>query len=318
MIMDKGRNMVSLQDSPIAMSTPGSHLLECGARHRFSSVRSAEALRAQPKRRTAPHSIVGWMILFLTGFGSWAQSPEERPVVVTLRADAVSLNPGEGTTVRAFAQVSPGFQARADRIFTWNLDLLILAPEVIALEAGSLVRPRSDRDPILGSAGTMDGSNLLSVRDSFLNLEGAGVASSIELFSVRVKAVEPGAGLMRLRAGTIGTDSSPDFLVLPLGDEEPWSGADYTAATVSIGVGGGGTVEAPRLRVERAANGVIRVTVEGTAGTSVALEEAERIGGGVSWRRVGASAAGSATLTFETPVGAAPRFYRGVGLTAVP
>ena len=258
------------------------------------------------------------MVLLLAGMSDRGMAQEGPPVAVTLRADATSLNPGESTTVRALAQVSLGFRALADRIFTWNLDLLVLSPEVIVLEAGSLIRPRSDLDPILGSVGTVDGPNLLGVRDSFLNLEGAGIATTIELFSVRVKAVESGAGLMRLRVGTLGADSSPDFLVLPLGEEEPWSGADYTAATVTIGVGGGGTPEAPKLRMDRTANGMIRVVVEGAVGSSVALEESDRIGVGVSWRRVGESPAGSATFTFETPVGAAPRFYRGVGLTAVP
>jgi len=51
-----GKNVFQILDAGLDHE-PG--CLECGAPHRFSSARSAGALRAQPKRRRAPHSIWG-------------------------------------------------------------------------------------------------------------------------------------------------------------------------------------------------------------------------------------------------------------------
>lgn len=269
-------------------------------------------------RASGPGAVAGLLALAsaLATLGAIASEPELPlpAVVVTLRADSASVNPGEETVLRAFGQVSETFRARADRIFTWNLDLLALAPEVMVLDPGSLVRPRSDRDPILGSVGTTDGPNLLGIRDSFLGLESAGVATAVELFSVRVKALGNGTAHFRVRPGTLGSDESPDFLVLPLGDDEPWSGGSYTAAVATFVVGDVAPTDPPALRIERLAGGAIRVVVEGPAGGSVALESADGIGAGVAWRRVGESSAGSSTYVWEGPPSGAPRFFRGIRL----
>jgi len=258
------------------------------------------------------------MICLALTFACATAHAAESPVTVTLRSDSVTLKPGESTVLHAFAQVSPSFRDRADRIFTWNLDLLVLAPEVATLEANSIVRPRSDLDPVLGSTGTADGPSLLGIRDGFLNLDGAGVSTPVELFSVRLKALTAGSFLVRLRPGTIGADESPDFLVLPSVDDLPWSGADYTAGTVTIEVIEVGGASPPVLKVERAANGGLRVTVEGIPGRSVALEETENLGNDRNWRRVGQSPAGSAALVFETVPGGPSRYFRGVTLTGDP
>lgn len=265
-------------------------------------------------RASGPVAVAALLALALAALGSDASEPEPPAVVVTLRADSASVNPGEETVLRAFGQVSETFRARADRIFTWNLDLLALAPEVMVLDPASLVRPRSDRDPILGSVGTTDGPNLLGIRDSFLGFESAGVATAVELFSVRVKALGNGTAHFRVRPGTLGADESPDFLVLPLGDEEPWSGGSYTAAVATFVVGDVAPTDPPALRIQRLAGGAIRVVVEGPAGASVALEEADRIGDTLAWRRVGESPAGTSTYVWEGPPSGAPRFFRGVRL----
>ena len=265
-------------------------------------------------RASGPGAVAGLLALAsaLATLGAIASEPEPPAVVVTLRADSSSVNPGEETVLRVFGQVSETHRARADRIFTWNLDFLALAPEVMVLDPGSLVRPRSDHDPILGSVGTTDGPNLLGIRDSFLGFESAGVATAVELFSVRVKALGNGTAHFRVRPGTLGSDESPDFLVLPLGDEDPWSGGSYTAAVATFVVGDIAPTAPPALRIERLAGGTIRVVVEGPAGASVALEEAERIGGEVAWRRVGESGPGNATYVWEGAPSGRPRFFRGV------
>lgn len=246
-----------------------------------------------------------------------AVAPAERPVTVTLRADAATLAPGATTVVRAFAQVSPGYRARADRIFTWYLDLLVSTPEQLELDVASLTRPRSDADPVLGSPGIADGASLMGIRDSFLNLEGAGVAAPVELFSIRVLARAPGPGVLRLRPGTLGADDSPDFLVLPSSEEDPWSGGEYAAATTQIVVSdetsGGGTP--PRLSLELDSKGTIRVTVQGEPGEVVALEETENLGDRAVWRRVGQSEGRTPEFVHETSALGPVRFYRGLRLS---
>lgn len=258
--------------------------------------------------------ILAWLAVAAVVRGAEVPPPA---VTVTLRADAASIGSGTSTVVHAFARVSPTFEARADRVFTWNLDLLVLTPEVLELEPGSLVRPVSDHDPVLGSSGVVDGPNLLAVRDSFLDLDHAGVGAAVELFAVRVRALAPGAGQLRLRHGTLGTEGSPDFLVLPAGDDDPWSGGDYTAAFLDILVpdpGSPGGAE-PRLAVERdPTKGVVRVTVQGQPGDVVALEESPALGDSAAWRRVGQSSAGTASFVHETTPDTPGRFFRGVRL----
>ncbi len=267
-------------------------------------------------------ALAGWVAalahtLPVTGASASASSPAKPPVTVTLRPDASTLAPGASTVVRAFAQVSPDYRDRADRIFTWYLDLLLSTPDQLELDVASLTRPRSDADPVLGSPGIADGASLMGIRDSFLNLEGAGVAAPVELFSIRVRAVAPGPGLLRLRPGTFGADDSPDFLVLPGGDEDPWSGGNYAAATTKIvvtGEGGGGG-NPPRLSMALDPKGTLGVTVLGEPGDVVALEETEALGERAVWRRVGQSEGRTPEFVHETTALGAVRLYRGLRLS---
>lgn len=258
-----------------------------------------------------------WLLAANSLVAQQAPTPIPPPVTVVLRLDATRIEPGQTTVARALAQVAPDFRVRADRIFSWNLDLLVLEPEVAVMQAATLIRPRSDQDPVLGSKGLADGSILRGVRDSFLNLDRAGVDGLVELFSVTLQAVAPGTCVVRLRAGTLGTESSPDFLVLPLGDEDPFAGGDYTGATATLTVGSENGVP-PRVRIGPGANGGIRVEVDVEPGTLMALEEADGLEAGVIWRRVGESVAGNAVLAYETAISAGRRFYRAVRLTGGP
>lgn len=250
----------------------------------------------------------------VSGTAAMAQATSgEPPVLVTLQGDVARLAPGGTSVVRAFARIAPAFRTVADRIFSWNVDLLVLNREVAVVEPATLVRPRSDQDPILGSTGIVDGVQIRGIRDSFLELEGAGVGEAVELFSVTLRAIAPGVCTLRLRAGTLGVEAGPDFLVLPLGDEDAWSGADYSGATWTIEVAGG-TVTPPRLRVAPGVNGSLKIEVEGDAGSTVGLEESDDIGIGAAWRRAAQGLAGAAVLTLDVTPSAPRRFYRGVRL----
>lgn len=248
-------------------------------------------------------------------FGVLAQDTgNPLPVVASLRADSRQLAPGASTVLRAFARIAPEFRTMAEQIFSWNVDLLVLEPEVAVAEVASLVRPRSDLDPTLGSGGIADGAQIRGIRDSFLKLAGAGLDEEVELFSVTLRAVGSGTCVVRLRAGTFGVEEGPDFLVVPRGDEEPWSGGDYSGAVVTLNVRGGGAATPPRLRWVTGANGNLRIEVEADAGNAVGLEESDEVGAGAMWRLVAQSSAGTSVLSWEITPRAPHRFYRAIRL----
>lgn len=234
------------------------------------------------------------------------------PVQATLRVDRASLGAGETTVIRAFAQVDASLRSTADRIFSWNLDLLSLDPEVAVPDPGSLVRPVSDKDPVLGSVGVADGPHLRGIRDSFLELPGAGVAQAVELFSVAIRALAPGKATFRLRAPVGSGGLDPDFLVLPFDDRDAWSGAGYAGAVVTLTVNATGAGTPPTLRIGPGADGAIRIEGSTGAGGRVALEESDGLETPAVWRRVAEAAAGSTVVGYETKPTAPRRFYRAV------
>lgn len=255
--------------------------------------------------------------LFLAGAawrGASAQEPSPTllPVQATLRVDRANLGIGETTVIRAFAQVDASLRSTADRIFSWNVDLLSLDPEVAVPDPGSLVRPVSDKDPVLGSTGLVDGPHLRGIRDSFLELPGAGLAQAVELFSVAVRALTPGKATFRLRAAVAGGGLDPDFLVLPIDDRDAWSGAGYEGAVVTVTVNGTGAGTPPTLRIGPGAVGAVRIEAATVAGSRVALEESDGLEAGAVWKRVAESADGTAVVSYETKSTAPRRFYRAV------
>lgn len=241
-------------------------------------------------------------------------SPALVPVQATLRLDRASLGAGETTVIRAFAQVDASLRSTADRIFSWNIDLLSLDPEVAVPDPGSLVRPVSDKDPVLGSVGVTDGPHLRGIRDSFLELPGAGVAQAVELFSVTLRALAPGKASFRLRAPVGSGGLDPDFLVLPIDDRDAWSGAGYGGAVVTLTVSGTAGGTPPTLRIGPGPDGAIRIEASTVAGSRVAVEESDGLEAAAAWRRVAESAAGAATVSYETKPTASRRFYRAVVL----
>lgn len=236
------------------------------------------------------------------------------PVVVTLRLDQTRLAPGGTTLLRAFAQVANDYRSVADQIFSWNLDLLTLEPAVASLVPGSLTRSASDRDPVLGSGGVVDGPHLRGIRDSFLKLPGAGMAQPVELFAVTISALTSGTALFRVRPPTLGEGQDPDFLVLPLDDRDPWSGGDYAGAVATLTVSGDNGGVPPTVRILPGGEGRVRIETEVAAGSTIALEEAEGLESGMVWRRVAVSTPGSLLVVFETQPVFQRRFYRAVRL----
>src|SRR5262245_13709300 len=80
-------------------------------------------------------------------------------VVVTASLDATSINAGQTTTLRVFAQVAPAFRPSSDRIFSWYLDVLNTNGPAASANYVAMVKPASDNDPLISSKGFADGAN---------------------------------------------------------------------------------------------------------------------------------------------------------------
>ena len=156
-----------------------------------------------------------------------------QPVLVTAQLETNRLAVGASTVLHVFAQIGPEHQGGYAQIFSWSVDV-ITDGAAARLDSVHLLRPNSDNDPQTSSAGTLEGLNLRSVRDTFLNLTNAGRTAPVELFSVPVIAVEPGQATIAIQAGS-GSDD-PDFVIAPIGDGPTLTGGDYQNARVQLQV----------------------------------------------------------------------------------
>lgn len=157
-------------------------------------------------------------------------------VEVGLRLDTNRVEVGSSTVLRAFAQVVPEERVNSDRIFSWYLDALVLDPALATADFASLQRTTSDRDPKTSSGGTAEGSHRRGIFDTFLNRPGAGVLTTVELFSVPVKGIAPGKARFRVAAGSTVPALAADFIVAPKSGIEPLFGGIYDAARIELEV----------------------------------------------------------------------------------
>lgn len=181
-------------------------------------------------------------------------------VNVTASLDAASIPAGGSTTLRVFAQVVPGQQANASRIFSWYVDVLNTNGAVATANYSAMARTASDRDPLTSSNGTPDGPNRRGIYDTFLNLPGAGVLAPVELMAIPVTGVNAGQTRFRVQAGT-GAGLGADFLVAQNGGGPPLTGGLYAAAEAVLTVTGGAGSVQMSIGVTNAAGGNKGVTL---------------------------------------------------------
>lgn len=236
-----------------------------------------------------------------------------QPVAVTMKLDQPQIAVGAATTLHVFAEVVPTVQARADRIFSWYVDVLNLNGAIAAANYAALQRPASDKDPRTSSTGVTDGSDRLGIFDTFLNLPGAGRSAPVELFSVPVKGLAPGQATIRIRAGSNLPQFGTDFLVAASDGGDPLAGGDYTTAIVTLEVAsatGGGTACTPVIGIERLAtpNEPNRLTISFPlcAGSNHFIESTDALGS--EWQPLPGAPHNSGTV-IERVSGTA-RFYR--------
>lgn len=156
-----------------------------------------------------------------------------QPALVTSQLETNRVPVGASTVLHVFAQIAPEYQGGYAQIFSWNVDALLNGTPA-SFDATGVLRSNSDNDPESSSPGTLDGPNIRSIRDSFLNNTNAGRSEPIELFSVPVKAIEPGTALISIQAGALADE--PDFVVEPIGDGPTLIGGNYQAAQVQLTV----------------------------------------------------------------------------------
>ncbi len=205
-------------------------------------------------------------------------------VVVTARFDTNAISVGGSTTLRVFAQVVPGLRSTSDRIFSWYVDVLNTNGAVAAANYGAMVRPASDNLPGAGSStGLTQGANRRGIYDSFMNLEGAGVNSPVELMRIPVTGTAVGQTRFSVVAGS-GTPLAEDFIVAPLGGGAPYLGGSYATAFADLQVTGGAAC-APVLQIARLPNGTqARLTFPPCAGRTHFVEGLTAIDGVATWQ----------------------------------
>lgn len=205
-------------------------------------------------------------------------------VAVTVSLDATSIPVGGSTTLRVFAQVVPGLRPTSDRIFSWYLDVLNTNGTVATANYGSMLKPVSDKDPLISSFGQTQGANRRGVYDTFLNLPGAGVAAPVELMRIPISGAVAGQTRFAVVAGSGVPQLEADFLVAPIGGGDPLIGGSYASAFADLVVTGGAAC-APVLQITRLAGGTqARLTFTPCAGRTHTVEGLTSIDGVATWQ----------------------------------
>lgn len=223
-------------------------------------------------------------------------------VDVTVSLDHATLVPGLSTTCRVFAVVRPTYSNLSDRIFSWYVDLVCSNATAAQPDYANLQMPTGDNMAQVASSGQTVGSARCGIRNTFMNLPGAGVGKAVELFRVPVNASALGQTTFRVRAGTTATNMSSDFIVAPLGGGSPYTGGVYTAASATLTVQG-----RPAVSIRPAGAGV-RLDYPVVPGLRHEMQFRDDLLSGPAWAPLAGAPHNGGSLT-NTPPGAT-RFYR--------
>lgn len=203
-------------------------------------------------------------------------------VNVTMTLDESALMVGEETVLRVWAQVKPEYQAQADRIFSWWIDIVNTNGSVAALVGDQLTMIASDNEPAHSSSGTMDGAHIRGIHNTFMDLAGAGVGAPVELLAVPLRAEAAGVVTVGATGGTVG-NLAFDFIVAPLDVQgDMMTGGDYSAAGVTLTVF---SPEPASLRIERESGGM-QLAFDVLEGYYYEVHFADSLLGSPRWRPV--------------------------------
>lgn len=174
---------------------------------------------------------MNWILFILSCLGSCLVRGQV--VDVTASFDTNRIPVGGATLLHVYAQVNSTRRADSDQLLLWYVDILNGGPSIARLNPGSLVKPVSDRDPRISSAGVPDGGNLRGIYDSFFNLPGAGVTNRVELFRLTVTGVAVGQTTFAVGPGS-GVNVANDFTVVPVSDGPALVGGIYSTNSSAV------------------------------------------------------------------------------------
>lgn len=159
-------------------------------------------------------------------------------VDVTVALDKGTIVVGEKAVLSVYAQVKPGSANAGNGIISWDVDLRIGDPSIVALDAASLDRSGWTGNAMTSSSGTPTSWGLDAIYDTGENDTELGVSGPVRLFSVELEGLTEGTTTLTVEPDlTVGSGAAgSDFVTWLYGVSESDSGGDYSNASVGITV----------------------------------------------------------------------------------
>jgi hypothetical protein len=223
-----------------------------------------------------------------------------QPVLVTMVFDTNKVAVGQSTVLHVYAEIAVDVKPATSQIFSWYVDFLNTDATVATANYASLLRPASDNDPRISSSGVTDGANRRGIYDTFLNLPGAGHDGPVEILSVPVTGVAPGAVTFNVAPGTGVPDLTSDFLVAPEGGGDPLFGGDYSAASADLEVVSAAIHQVSlQITLVSGAAGQTQVNIQfpTQANADQFVEYTTALGPGANWQSLPGAPHNSGTIT---------------------
>jgi hypothetical protein len=236
----------------------------------------------------------------------------DNAVNVTVALDDSTLQVGETTTLRVYAQVDGAARAQAERIFSWYIDLLNSNGTVATADYDKLTMDASDSpdgsEPT-ASRGTDDGAHRRGIHNTLLDAgTGTGVATAVELLAVEVTAASVGQATFGVLAGTSVT-LAHDFIVAQDGGGM-FTGGTYDLASATLTVTDPAPSDLSGLNLSlRMIGGVPRIEFNPVAGMRHSVEFSDTLQPG-TWTPLAGAPHDSGSLDDTSAGGDRNRFYR--------
>ena len=149
-------------------------------------------------------------------------------VDVTAELDANTLQLGQTTTLRVYAQVRDDMAAAGNGIFGWDVSLRCSDPLVAGALSATLNRAGWTSHPQTSSPGTPRDGGLDAIYDTSETQDDMGIAAPALLFSVETQALAVGTATFTVEPDLT---TGEDFLTWGMD-----AGGDYADATVTLTV----------------------------------------------------------------------------------
>jgi hypothetical protein len=252
-----------------------------------------------------------WLCLVLLMSPAAAQNAVD--VTLQVQGGATTVDLGSTVTVQVYGRISPTIVDQSDQIVSWYVDFLpgAGAQSVMAINYASLNRDPSDNFPSLSSSGTTDETgNRTGIYDSFILLPQAGRNTPVLLFSIQMTAQALGQASFSVRAGTGVANLAEDFQVARTTGGAPFTGGNYTQASLTLNVVTPLNPAALRLQISRNTAGVTTLTYLPQAGVNHTIQSTTTLHLPASWADIAGGPHNTGTFVDSSTVGVPLKFYR--------